>query len=106
MGSRFKIVHRPFGDIAESLREPIAGILLDLGFLSRRHDDACEDSTDSLLSLPSSQLSGISVAQWLETISAAQLAWVIDAFGVLYDPLLSERIAEAILQAQQTQGPF
>ena len=40
-------------------------------------------------------LAGTSASEWLLAASAAQLAGVIDAYGVLYDPLLSERIAEA-----------
>lgn len=35
---------------------------------------------------------------WAEKLGAPELAWVIDAYGVLHDPLLAERMAELLVR--------
>ena len=49
---------------------------------------------------------GKPASKWLKTASVSQLAWVINACGHSLEPLLSERVAEAILQRQREVGEY
>eukprot|EP00928_Gymnodinium_smaydae_P055737 TRINITY_DN39223_c0_g1_i1.p1 TRINITY_DN39223_c0_g1~~TRINITY_DN39223_c0_g1_i1.p1 ORF type:complete len:1005 (-),score=73.26 TRINITY_DN39223_c0_g1_i1:133-3147(-) len=109
--SRFKIIHQPFGRLSESIHEPIAGVLLDLGVSSPQLDDpsrgfSLKNKKDGPLDLRMNQNVGVPAWQWLQTVCANELAWVIESCGYGLDPLVIERVADAILQQQQAHGPF
>ncbi|CAE8650805.1 unnamed protein product [Polarella glacialis] len=108
---RFEILHAPFGDLGSRVHEPIAGILLDLGVSSPQLDDArrgfsLKNKKDGPLDFRMNQQVGIPASEWLQAVSASQLAWVISSVGYRMDPLLVERIAESILRGQQRVSCF
>lgn len=109
--SRFSIVNRPFGDLATVVREPVAGVLLDTGVSSPQLDDhsrgfSFRNKKDGPLDLRMNPTVGKPASKWLKTASVSQLAWVINACGHSLEPLLSERVAEAILQRQREVGEY
>eukprot|EP00445_Apocalathium_hangoei_P019822 CAMPEP_0203910870 /NCGR_PEP_ID=MMETSP0359-20131031/52103_1 /ASSEMBLY_ACC=CAM_ASM_000338 /TAXON_ID=268821 /ORGANISM="Scrippsiella Hangoei, Strain SHTV-5" /LENGTH=785 /DNA_ID=CAMNT_0050836445 /DNA_START=44 /DNA_END=2397 /DNA_ORIENTATION=- len=108
---RFKIFHSPFGDLAVAIKEPVAGILLDLGVSSPQLDDvrrgfSFKHKKDGPLDLRMNPQVGIPASAWLQSVSVEELAWVIATVGYRLDSPMPEVIAEAILQRQQHCGPF
>merc|ERR1712118_487604 len=49
---------------------------------------------------------GRPASEWLSALSVAELSYVIDACGHSLEPILCERIAEAIIQRQRQLGPY
>jgi len=99
--SRFRIFHRPFAEMAEALPDVrLDGVLLDIGVSGPQVDS--EDrgfrmAADGPLDLRMNPTKGVPASEWLEGVSAEELAWVIHAYGEHKDALLSERIAEAVV---------
>lgn len=107
---RFRIIHEPFANLAQAITDPVAGVLLDLGVSSPQLDDprrgfSLKNKKDGPLDLRMNQDSGVPASQWLMTVSAAELAWVIGVVGTELEAPLPERIADAVIQRQREQ-PF
>jgi len=105
---RFKIIHRPFGDIG-SVFQPgqLDGVVFDLGVSSPQLDEkhrgfSCVEECP--LDLRMNQQQGISASEWLRGVTTEELAWVIHNYGEDDDPIHSERIAEMILLRQREFG--
>jgi len=104
-----QVVHQDF--LCCPLAEPIAGVLLDAGILPHHNDpsdiawqwrkpqhrEALDLRTD---------MSVMPAWQWLQTVTAAQLGWVIHECGEEEDALLAARIAEEVLCHQKLKGPY
>ncbi|CAK0853565.1 unnamed protein product, partial [Prorocentrum cordatum] len=104
---RFRMVHAPFSELAGAVREPVGGVLLDLGVSSPQLDDvsrgfSIKGRKDGPLDLRMNQEVGVPAAKWLQGVSAAELAWVIDATCYRLDAALPRRIAEVVLR----RGPY
>eukprot|EP00929_Paragymnodinium_shiwhaense_P122316 TRINITY_DN9498_c0_g1_i10.p1 TRINITY_DN9498_c0_g1~~TRINITY_DN9498_c0_g1_i10.p1 ORF type:complete len:726 (-),score=122.71 TRINITY_DN9498_c0_g1_i10:24-2201(-) len=109
--SRFDIIHRPFGDLASAIQEPVAGVLLDLGVSSPQLDDpnygfSHKCKKDGPLDLRMNRRVGLPASEWLKTLTIPELTWVIDSCGHSLEPLVSQRIAEAMFRRQAAVGPF
>lgn len=108
--SRFKIVHRPFGDIGDELAGvELAGVLIDIGFSSPQVDQGHRGMSvvdDGPLDLRMNPSAGVPISRWLETATPEELAWVIREWGEDDDPIMPLRIAEAVLARQKGDGPF
>jgi len=109
--TRFEILHHPFGRFFEVVRESVDGVLMDLGVSSPQLDDSSrgfsiKGKKDGPLDLRMNQQVGIPASEWLQTVTAGQLAWVIGATCYRLEAPLPERLAEALLQRQRERGPF
>ncbi|WP_373766948.1 16S rRNA (cytosine(1402)-N(4))-methyltransferase RsmH [Glaesserella sp.] len=104
---RFQIIHSPFSAISEicetlGLVGKIDGILLDLGVSSPQLDDAERGFSfmrDGPLDMRMDTTKGQSAMEWLATVSAEDLAWVLKEFG-------EERFAKRIAQAVVSYNKF
>ncbi len=101
---RFRIVHRSFAHLAEVLRElgvqQVDGILLDLGVSSPQLDEAARGFSfrfDAPLDMRMDTSSGMTAAQWLETVDEDFLAEVIRDYG---EERFAKQIARAIVAAR------
>ncbi|OOE66857.1 16S rRNA (cytosine(1402)-N(4))-methyltransferase [Salinivibrio sp. IB868] len=105
---RFQIIHGPFSDIDAYLRdrglsEKVDGILLDLGVSSPQLDDPSRGFSfmhDGPLDMRMDPSSGQSAAQWLETASPDDIAWVLKVFG---EERFARRIANAIVRHREDE---
>ncbi len=105
---RFTIIHGPFSELAEYVRErdlqgKIDGILLDLGVSSPQLDDAERGFSfmrDGPLDMRMDPTRGQSAAQWLLSADEADIAWVIKTFG---EEKFGKRIARAIVERNREQ---
>lgn len=52
------------------------------------------------------QQAGIPASEWLQTVSTAQLAWVLHTCGHALESMLAKRVAEGILRHQEKHGPY
>lgn len=105
---RFCIVQAPFSRIGEVLREAgvglVDGVLLDLGVSSPQLDDARRGFSfrgDGPLDMRMDPQHGLSVAQWLESATQAQIMEVIRDYG---EERFAKQIAAAIVAAR-ARGP-
>jgi len=107
--ARFRIIHSPFGRIADELvHVPLNGVLLDLGVSSPQLDERHRGfsvTEDAPLDLRMNPEHALSAAEWLHQTTVEELAWVIHAYGEDDDRILSERIAEAIISRRPQLGP-
>lgn len=108
---RFEMLHRPFADLAAVVLADLGGVLLDLGVSSPQLDDSSrgfsiKGKKEGPLDLRMNQEVGVPASEWLLKVTAAQLAWVISATCYRLEDPLPERIAEAILHRQRTNGPY
>jgi 16S rRNA (cytosine1402-N4)-methyltransferase len=108
---RFQIFHAPFGDLENLITQPVGGVLLDLGVSSPQLDDSSRGFSvkcrkDGPLDLRMNQEVGIPASEWLQTVSAKELAWVINRTCYRLESPVSERLAELILQRQRENGPY
>lgn len=102
--SRFKIFHRPFGEMEEALQgEEVDGVLMDLGVSNNQAEDDLRISDDTPLDLRLNPSHGVPAADWLQEVSVEELAWVIYTYGE-DDPVISDRIAERVLRHQRQRG--
>ncbi|WP_102505679.1 16S rRNA (cytosine(1402)-N(4))-methyltransferase RsmH [Salinivibrio kushneri] len=105
---RFHIIHGPFSDIENylserGLSEKVDGILLDLGVSSPQLDDPSRGFSfmhDGPLDMRMDPSSGQSAAQWLETASPDDIAWVLKVFG---EERFARRIANAIVRHREDE---
>eukprot|EP00930_Biecheleria_cincta_P070951 TRINITY_DN58511_c0_g1_i1.p1 TRINITY_DN58511_c0_g1~~TRINITY_DN58511_c0_g1_i1.p1 ORF type:complete len:711 (+),score=120.68 TRINITY_DN58511_c0_g1_i1:27-2135(+) len=102
--ARFRIVHRPFAELADEVGDQeLAGVLMDLGVSSPQLDEKMrgfnlhENVHADMRMNPDV---GVPAYQWLEQATVEELAWVIHEYGEDGDPVVSERIAEAIKTRQ------
>lgn len=105
---RFQIIHGPFSEIqtyieALNLNGQINGVLLDLGVSSPQLDDPERGFSflrDGPLDMRMDPTSGISAADWLNTASADDIAWVLKEFG---EERFAKRIARAIVEHRENE---
>ena len=108
--SRFHIVQRSFAELGEEMQErewvgKLDGVLLDLGVSSPQLDQAERGFSfqqDGPLDMRMNPNAGISVAQWLETVTQEELADVFKTYG---EERFSKRMARAVVERQAEQ-PF
>ena len=102
---RFRIIHSPFGDMAEELESlgltgKIDGVLMDLGVSSPQLDDAERGFSflrDGPLDMRMDTSRGQSAAQWLASAEEQDIAQVIKEFG---EEKFGKRIAHAIVNTR------
>lgn len=108
--SRFHIVQRSFAELGEELQArcwvgKLNGVLLDLGVSSPQLDQADRGFSfqqDGPLDMRMNPNAGISVAQWLETVTQEELADVFKTYG---EERFAKRMARAVVERQAEQ-PF
>ncbi|CAE8596225.1 unnamed protein product [Polarella glacialis] len=97
---RFQIFQKHFGDLGQVVNEPIAGVLLDLGPSPLQlQDETLGNPLDLRLSIEE----GAPACEWLSRTTVLELSGVLQSFDALHDPLLSDRIAAALLQRKEDQ---
>jgi 16S rRNA (cytosine1402-N4)-methyltransferase len=107
---RFSIVHRPFGDMAEVLRErgvEPSGVFLDLGISSPQFDDASRGfrpEEDGPLDLRFDATAGESAYEFLQRVERNELIRILCEAGETQDPIAARRIADAIVLKARTGG--
>lgn len=102
---RFRIIHSPFGDMAEEIEAlgltgKIDGVLMDLGVSSPQLDDAERGFSflrDGPLDMRMDTSRGQSAAQWLASADEQDIAQVIKEFG---EEKFGKRIAHAIVNTR------
>lgn len=108
--SRFKIVHRPFGDIGDVFKgQTLAGVLIDIGFSSPQVDEQHRGFSvvdDGPLDLRMNPECGEPFADWLLKASVEEVAWIVREWGEDDDPIICLRIAEAVLETQRRCGRY
>ncbi|OOF12531.1 MULTISPECIES: 16S rRNA (cytosine(1402)-N(4))-methyltransferase RsmH [Salinivibrio] len=105
---RFQIIHGPFSGIETYLTDlglagKVDGVLLDLGVSSPQLDDPTRGFSflrDGPLDMRMDPTAGQSAAQWLETASADDIAWVLKVFG---EERFAKRIAHAIVKYREDE---
>lgn len=105
---RFSIIHGPFSELAEYVRErgllgQIDGVLLDLGVSSPQLDDPERGFSfmrDGPLDMRMDPTRGLSAAEWLMKAEEADIAWVLKTFG---EERFAKRIARAIVERNRTE---
>lgn len=103
---RFSIIHGPFSELANYVKErgleqKIKGVLLDLGVSSPQLDDAERGFSfmrDGPLDMRMDPTRGQSAAQWLLNAQADDISWVLKTFG---EERFAKRIARAIVERNQ-----
>jgi len=105
--SRFRIIHSPFGDMAEEIEAlgltgKIDGVLMDLGVSSPQLDDAERGFSflrDGPLDMRMDTSRGESAADWLARAEEQDITQVIKEFG---EEKFGKRIAHAIVNTRET----
>ena len=103
---RFSIRHEGFAHLGELPPVSVAGVLLDLGVSSPQIDNAARGFSfrgDGPLDMRMDTTRGESVAQWLSTAQADQIAEVIREYG---EERFAVQIAKAIVARRQERGPL
>jgi 16S rRNA (cytosine1402-N4)-methyltransferase len=104
--ARFTIRHEGFEQLATLPAGSLAGVLMDLGVSSPQLDDASRGFSfrfEGPLDMRMDTSRGQSVAQWLETAPASQIAEVIRDYG---EERFAGPIAKAIVARRQERGPI
>ncbi|HSV48477.1 MAG TPA: 16S rRNA (cytosine(1402)-N(4))-methyltransferase RsmH [Ramlibacter sp.] len=102
---RFSIRHQGFRALDELPRASVAGVLMDLGVSSPQIDNPARGFSfrnDGPLDMRMDTTRGESVAQWLATAEAAQIAEVIRDYG---EERFAVQIAKALVARRQERGP-
>jgi 16S rRNA (cytosine1402-N4)-methyltransferase len=103
---RFSIRHQGFRQLAELPAASVAGVLLDLGVSSPQIDNPARGfsfRSDGPLDMRMDTTRGQSVADWLATAQAGQIAEVIRDYG---EERFAVQIAKAIVARRQERGPL
>ncbi len=106
--ARFCVVHERFSQIKRiaqdhDLQGKINGILFDLGVSSPQLDDPSRGfsfMSDGPLDMRMDPTRGISAAQWLNSASFEDIAWVLKEFG---EEKCAKKIARAIVEDRVTK---
>jgi len=101
---RFSIRHQGFAGMQELPGSSIAGVLMDLGVSSPQIDNPARGFSfrgDGPLDMRMDTTRGESVAQWLESAEAGQIAEVIRDYG---EERFAVQIAKAIVARRQERG--
>ena len=103
---RFAIRHEGFAHLGELPTASAAGVLLDLGVSSPQIDNPARGfsfRSDGPLDMRMDTTRGTSVADWLATAPAGQIAEVIRDYG---EERFAVPIAKAIVARRQERGPL
>ncbi|MDP3618510.1 MAG: 16S rRNA (cytosine(1402)-N(4))-methyltransferase RsmH [Ramlibacter sp.] len=103
---RFSIRHEGFAHMGELPAQSAAGILMDLGVSSPQIDNPARGFSfrgDGPLDMRMDTTRGESVADWLATAEAGQIAEVIRDYG---EERFAVQIAKAIVARRQERGPL
>jgi 16S rRNA (cytosine1402-N4)-methyltransferase len=103
---RFSIRHEGFAHLGELPAVSVAGVLLDLGVSSPQIDNPARGFSfrgDGPLDMRMDTTRGESVAEWLATAEAGQIAEVIREYG---EERFAVQIAKAIVARRQERGPL
>ena len=104
--ARFSIRHQGFAAIGELGRASCAGVLMDLGVSSPQIDNPARGFSfrnDGPLDMRMDPTRGESVAEWLATADAGQIAEVIRDYG---EERFAVQIAKAVVARRQERGPL
>jgi 16S rRNA (cytosine1402-N4)-methyltransferase len=104
--TRFSIRHQGFAAIGELQGGSVAGLLMDLGVSSPQIDNPARGFSfrgDGPLDMRMDTTRGESVAQWLATAEAGQIAEVIRDYG---EERFAVQIAKAVVARRQERGPL
>jgi 16S rRNA (cytosine1402-N4)-methyltransferase len=104
--SRFSIRHDSFAALRDLPGSSIAGVLMDLGVSSPQIDNPARGFSfrgDGPLDMRMDTTRGESVADWLATADAGQIAEVIREYG---EERFAVQIAKAIVARRQERGPL
>ena len=104
--ARFAIRHQGFSGLGELPPRSASGVLLDLGVSSPQIDDPSRGFSfrfDGPLDMRMDPTRGQSVADWLATADARQMAEVIRDYG---EERFAAPIAKAIVARRQERGPL
>jgi 16S rRNA (cytosine1402-N4)-methyltransferase len=103
---RFSIRHQGFAALGELGTASCAGVLMDLGVSSPQIDNPARGFSfrnDGPLDMRMDPTSGESVAEWLATAEAGQIAEVIRDYG---EERFAVQIAKAVVSRRQERGPL
>jgi 16S rRNA (cytosine1402-N4)-methyltransferase len=103
---RFSIRHEGFAHLGELPPASVAGVLMDLGVSSPQIDNPARGFSfrgDGPLDMRMDTTRGESVAEWLATAEAGQIAEVIREYG---EERFAVQIAKAIVARRQERGPL
>jgi len=104
--ARFSIRHQGFTHMDELAPRSCAGLLMDLGVSSPQIDNPSRGfsfRSDGPLDMRMDPTRGESVADWLATAEAGQIAEVIRDYG---EERFAVQIAKAIVSRRQERGPL
>jgi 16S rRNA (cytosine1402-N4)-methyltransferase len=104
--TRFSIRHQGFAALGELPSRSAAGILMDLGVSSPQIDNPARGFSfrgDGPLDMRMDTTRGESVAEWLATAEAGQIAEVIREYG---EERFAVQIAKAVVARRQERGPL
>ncbi|MBG9389922.1 16S rRNA (cytosine(1402)-N(4))-methyltransferase RsmH [Caenimonas aquaedulcis] len=104
--ARFSIRHEGFSAISELQGGSVAGLLMDLGVSSPQIDNPARGFSfrgDGPLDMRMDTTRGESVADWLATAEAGQIAEVIRDYG---EERFAVQIAKAVVARRQERGPL
>jgi 16S rRNA (cytosine1402-N4)-methyltransferase len=103
---RFSIRHEGFSHLGDLPGASVAGVLMDLGVSSPQIDNPARGFSfrgDGPLDMRMDTTRGESVADWLATADAGQIAEVIRDYG---EERFAVQIAKAIVARRQERGPL
>jgi 16S rRNA (cytosine1402-N4)-methyltransferase len=104
--ARFSIRHQGFAALRELPGSSVAGVLMDLGVSSPQIDNPARGFSfrgDGPLDMRMDTTRGESVADWLATADAGQIAEVIREYG---EERFAVQIAKALVARRQERGPL
>ncbi|MBI5330850.1 MAG: 16S rRNA (cytosine(1402)-N(4))-methyltransferase RsmH [Betaproteobacteria bacterium] len=107
--ARFSIVHAPFSELGEAMREQgierLDGVLFDLGVSSPQLDEAERGFSfrfDAPLDMRMDTSRGMTAADWLNTASEEEIAHVVWDYG---EERFARKVARTLVQAR-TESPI
>jgi 16S rRNA (cytosine1402-N4)-methyltransferase len=104
--TRFSIRHEGFSGLADMEARSATGVLMDLGVSSPQIDNPARGFSfrgDGPLDMRMDTTRGESVADWLATAEAGQIAEVIREYG---EERFAVQIAKAVVARRQERGPL